>query len=90
MCDTCLRLMVAIDRLQESGFAPLAREYLAKLVPGGSPTRLGDNGDLLIGDGGAAAESRSLVAALRAPSWLDPVTGAPSLGPPVWAHGADA
>jgi hypothetical protein len=81
--------MAAIACWQESGFAPLGREYLAKLVPGGSRTRLGDNGDLLIGDGGAAVESHSLVAALRAPSWLDPVTGAPSLGPQVWEHRAD-
>jgi biotin-(acetyl-CoA carboxylase) ligase len=82
-------LMVAIARWQESGFALLAREYLAKLGPGGTRPNLGDNGDLLIRDGGAVVESRSLVSALRAPSWLDPVTGAPSLGPPVWAHRAD-
>jgi biotin-(acetyl-CoA carboxylase) ligase len=82
-------LMVAIDRLQESGFAALAREYLAKLVPSETRRNIGDNGDLLIRHGGAAVESRSLASALCGPSWLDPVTGAPSLGPPVWAYRAD-
>ena len=82
-------LMVAIDRLQESGFAALAREYLAKLAPSETRRNLGDNGDLLILDVGVALESRSLVSALRAPSWLDPVTGAPSLGPPVSAYRTD-
>jgi biotin-(acetyl-CoA carboxylase) ligase len=81
-------LMAAIARWQESGFAPLAREYLARLVPDGAHRNLGDNGDLLIRHGGAPVESRSLASALRAPPWLDPVTGAPSLGPPVWAHRA--
>jgi biotin-(acetyl-CoA carboxylase) ligase len=81
-------LMAAIARRQESGFAPLARDYLAKLVPDGTHPNLGDNGDLLLRRGRAAAESRSLASALRAPSWLDPVTGAPSLGPAVSAHGA--
>jgi hypothetical protein len=81
--------MVAIDRLQESGFAALAREYLAKLVPSETRRNLGDNGDLLIRAVAADLESRSLVSALRAPSWLDPVTGAPSLGPPVSAYRTD-
>jgi hypothetical protein len=82
-------LMVAIARWQESGFAALAREYLAKLVPNGMRRCLADNGNLLIRAVAAASEGRSLVSALRAPSWLDPVTGAPSLGPPVWAYRAD-
>jgi biotin-(acetyl-CoA carboxylase) ligase len=82
------QLMAAIARWQESGFAPLAREYSARMVPDGACRNLGDKGDLLIRHGGAAVESRSLALALRAPSWLDPVTGAPSLGPPVWAYRA--
>src|SRR2546423_3174479 len=82
-------LMVAIDRLQESGFAALAREYLAKLAPSETRRNLGDNGDLLIRAVAADLESRSLVSALRAPSWLDPATGAPSPWPLVWAHRAD-
>src|SRR5258708_7513268 len=42
-------LMVALDRWQENGAAPLARDYLAKLTPK-RPMRaeIGDNGDLLI------------------------------------------
>jgi hypothetical protein len=82
-------LMAAIARWQESGFAPVARQYLARLVPDKACRNLGDNGDLLIRHGGAAVENRSLASALRAPSWLDPVTGAPSLGPPVRAYRAD-
>lgn len=78
-------LMAAIARWQESGSAPLAREYLAKLVPDGTCRELHDDGDLLIRDGDAIVESRSLASALRAPSWLDPATGAPSLGPSVWS-----
>jgi len=81
-------LMAAIARWQESGYAPLAREYLSKLVPNGTHRTLADNGDLLIRQEGATGESRSLASALRTPSWVDPVTGAPSLGPPVWAHRA--
>jgi hypothetical protein len=81
-------LMAAIARWQESGVAPLAREYLSKLAPDGTHRSLADNGDLMIREDGATVESRSLASALRAPSWLDPVTGAPSLGPPVWAHRA--
>jgi biotin-(acetyl-CoA carboxylase) ligase len=81
-------LMLTIARWQEGGLSPLAREYLAKLVPDGTRRNLADNGDLLIREEGATVESRSLASALRAPSWVDPVTGAPSLGPPVWAHRA--
>jgi biotin-(acetyl-CoA carboxylase) ligase len=81
-------LMVAVDRWRELGFASVAREYLAMLATDGAHCRLGNNGDLLIGDTGAAVESRSLLSALRLPSWLDPATGAPSLGPRVLAPGA--
>ncbi len=79
-------LMAAIARWQESGFAPLAGEYLAKLAPAKLRRNLAPNGDLLIYEDDAAVESRSLELALRAPSWLDPVTRAPSLGPPVSAR----
>jgi biotin-(acetyl-CoA carboxylase) ligase len=72
-------LMAAIARWQESGFSPLVREYLAKLVCDGTRRNLDDNGDLLIRHGGAAVESRNFASALRAPSWLDPVASASSL-----------
>ena len=82
-------LMAAIARWQESGFAPLAGEYMARLAPDRAHRNLGDNGDLLIRHGSAPVGSRNLASALRGPSWLDPLTGAPSLGPPVWAYRAD-
>ncbi|HYU11942.1 MAG TPA: biotin/lipoate--protein ligase family protein, partial [Stellaceae bacterium] len=73
-------LMVAIDRWQESGFAPIAREYRSKLSRAGPAKHdIVDNGDLLISTAGKPAERRSLTAALRAPSWLDPLTGGPLL-----------
>jgi biotin-(acetyl-CoA carboxylase) ligase len=81
-------LMVTLDRWREGGFAPLATEYLARLAPGGMCRNLGDNGDLLIRDGGRAVENRGLVSALCAPSWLDAKTGAPSLGPQIRGRGA--
>jgi len=79
-------LMVEIDRWQESGFAPLARDYLAKLILE-KPARceIADNGDLLVAASGAGVERHSLAAALQAPSWLDPATSDPSL---VWPPAA--
>ena len=66
-------LMVATDHWQEAGFAPIAREYLARLTPDGDISReIGTNGDLRIHVSDKPAETRSLVTALRAPSWLDP------------------
>jgi hypothetical protein len=67
-------LMVALDRWQEAGFAPLAEDYLARLSRRGAG--LGADGDLLASDGRCG-----LAAALRAPSWLDPATGVPALRP---------
>jgi biotin-(acetyl-CoA carboxylase) ligase len=73
-------LMVALDRWQEGGFAPLAREYLVKLRPEPGVRRsLAANGDLLIESAGRPAESRQLQPALQSPSWLDPQTGGPRL-----------
>jgi biotin-(acetyl-CoA carboxylase) ligase len=65
-------LMVTFDRWQEVGFAPVARDYLAKLERN-APRGLDDDGNLLLPDGGQAR----LAAALAVPSWLDPATGAP-------------
>jgi hypothetical protein len=67
-------LMVALDRWQEAGFASLAEDYSARLSRRGAG--LGADGDLLAADG-----RRSLAAALRVPSWLDPATGLPVLRP---------
>jgi len=73
-------LMVAVDRWQEDGFAPIAREYISKLKPeGGARHNIGDNGDFGIWRTGKQTECRKLLPALSAPSWLDPRTGGPHL-----------
>ena len=69
-------LMVAIDRWQEDGFAPIAREYISKLKPeNGMRRHIGENGDLGIRLAGERTEWRELLPALKAPSWLDPGIG---------------
>jgi biotin-(acetyl-CoA carboxylase) ligase len=73
-------LMVAIDRWQEAGFAPIAREYIAKLKPDSGVHRdISENGDLDVRRSGKPVERRKLMPALKAPSWLDPKTGGPRL-----------
>ena len=75
-------LMAGFDEWGELGFAPLARRWLDRLPrQGGERFRIADNGDLLAYRGASLrpAGRRSLARALAAPSWLDPVTGAPWL-----------
>jgi biotin-(acetyl-CoA carboxylase) ligase len=73
-------LMTAVDRWQEGGFAPIAREYISKLEPtSGVYRNIGENGDLAVRRAGEPIEYRHLLAALKAPSWLDPKTGGPRL-----------
>lgn len=74
-------LMVAIDVWEEHGFAPLAKEYVARLPrEQGARRDIDDNGDLLLRRAGQAeVERRLLVPALAAPSWLDPAIGGPRL-----------
>jgi biotin-(acetyl-CoA carboxylase) ligase len=73
-------LMIAIDRWQEAGFAPIAKEYIAKLKPESGVHRdISENGDLDARRSGELVERRELVPALKAPSWLDPRTGGPRL-----------
>jgi biotin-(acetyl-CoA carboxylase) ligase len=73
-------LMVAVDRWQEEGFTPIAREYISKLKPeSGVRCDIGDNGDLDVRRAGELVECRKLLPALRAPSWLDPRTGGPRI-----------
>jgi hypothetical protein len=71
--------MVALDAWQEHGFAAVAREYLARLPRAPGQRRdIADNGDLLTRRMASEVDERqSFVAALAAPSWLDPATGAP-------------
>jgi len=72
-------LMVAIDRWQEAGFAPIGQDYLARLAPErGAGREIDARGDLVIRRVGKPIERRELVPALQAPpSWLDPATGGP-------------
>ena len=74
-------LMVAVDRWQESGFAPIAQEYISKLKPesGVLSRNIGENGDLNVGRAGELVECRKLLPTLKVPSWLDPSTGGPRL-----------
>ena len=63
-------LMVTLDRWQEAGFAPIARDYLDKLGRD-APRGLDDDGNLLLPGG----SRQDLAAALTGPSWLDPASG---------------
>ena len=85
-------LMAAFDTSQEKGFGEVARNYLSRLAPEWAQLRkvgpadhpnairrdIDHEGNLLIRypDTGKV-EQRSLAGALAAPSWLDPVSGAP-------------
>jgi len=69
-------LMAATDLWQEAGFAPIAKQYLARLrSERGVCREIGDDGDLRLRAPGKPVESRALIAALRRPSWLDPASG---------------
>jgi biotin-(acetyl-CoA carboxylase) ligase len=72
-------LMVQIDAWQEYGFATVAKDYLARLEPDKGVRRdIDDNGDLLVRRvGEAEVERKPLIAALAAPTWLDPATRGP-------------
>ncbi len=73
-------LMVAVDRWQEGGFTPIAKEYIAKLKPGiGVRRDIGENGDLVVLRPGEVVECRKLLPALNVPAWLDPGTGEPRI-----------
>jgi biotin-(acetyl-CoA carboxylase) ligase len=73
-------LMVAIDRWQEDGFAPVAQDYLAKLMPAKRIRHdIADNGDLLAVSPGEPTERLSLASALPMPSWFNPATNGPLL-----------
>ena len=69
-------LMAATDLWQEAGFAPIAKQYLARLRPERGVCReIGDDGDLCLRSPSKPVESRALIAALRRPSWLNPASG---------------
>jgi hypothetical protein len=69
-------LMVAMDRWQESGFAPIARDYVARLEAAEARGVIDANGDFSSGSGQARAR-RALLPALLKPAWRDPATGGP-------------
>ena len=72
-------LMVQVDAWQEYGFKEIAKAYLARLAPEKATRRdIDDNGDLLVRRlDRPDVERRSLIAALKKPSWLDPKTRGP-------------
>ena len=71
--------MVAIDSWAESGFAAVAKSYLARLpVEHGLRRDIDDNGDLLVRRmGKVEVERRALLPRLAQPSWFDPVAKGP-------------
>lgn len=74
-------LMSAFHQWSETGFAPVARQWLERLSRTGQGARLADNGDLLLsGKSGQDGFGRqSLAKAVASPGWLDPATGMPWL-----------
>jgi hypothetical protein len=74
-------LMVNVDVWQQHGFAVVARNFLSRLtVEKDVRPSIDDNGDLMLTRVDTRAIGRqSLLAALAAPSWLDPATGDPML-----------
>jgi hypothetical protein len=72
-------LMATVDSCREGGFGEVATHYLSRLARAdGGHRDIDQNGDLLVRPAaGGKVERRSLVAALAAPSWLDPRTGGP-------------
>lgn len=71
--------MVAIDTWHESGFAVVAKNYLARLpVEKGLRRDIDDNGDLLVRRmGKVEVERRALLPQFAQPSWFDPKTKGP-------------
>jgi hypothetical protein len=70
-------LMATVDSCRENGFGEVAKRYLSRLAPADGLRRdLDQQGDLLARRAaGGELERRSIIAALAAPSWLDPKTG---------------
>jgi biotin-(acetyl-CoA carboxylase) ligase len=69
--------MTAIDAWQAHGFEEVVKAYLPRLPTSDARTEIAENGDLVLRPSRhGTAERRSLVAALRQPSWIDPTSGA--------------
>jgi biotin-(acetyl-CoA carboxylase) ligase len=86
-------LMATIDSCRESGFGEATKRYLsqlrpeaglrpeAELRPAAGRHDIDQQGDLLVRRPGGKVERHSIIAALAAPSWLDPKTGGPRVKP---------
>jgi biotin-(acetyl-CoA carboxylase) ligase len=73
-------LMVALDCWQESGFIPIAKQYISKLKSeSGVHYDISESGNLGIRRAGELVGCRNLLAALKTPPWFDPRTGGPRL-----------
>jgi biotin-(acetyl-CoA carboxylase) ligase len=75
-------LMAGFDEWGETGFTPIARQWLNRLPQNTNEYfELAENGDLLISskDDPQPRARRDLAEALATPSWLDPATGMPWL-----------
>lgn len=74
-------LMSGFHEWSETGFQPIARNWLDRLPSNDDEdTQIAENGDLLISQPGSrACERRNLADALASPSWLDPATAMPWL-----------
>jgi len=71
-------LMVAIDSWQESGFAPVAKNYLQRLPREQGIRDIDDNGDLLVRRLGKVDTIRQeFLPRLMQPTWFDPVAKGP-------------
>jgi hypothetical protein len=82
LVESFARHFMAInDAWQEFGFSAVAKSYLPRLRPeSGVRREIDENGDLLERRAGKdKVGRRSLVAALKKPSWLDERTGGPKL-----------
>jgi biotin-(acetyl-CoA carboxylase) ligase len=75
-------LMATVDGYRERGFGEVAKRYLLRLRPAAGLRRdIDQQGDLLVRRPGGEVERHSIIAALAAPSWLDPKTGGPRVKP---------
>lgn len=73
-------MMAELHESQNRGFDAVAARYLTRLPDDyGLGASISEAGDLIVPHAGREPERKSLRAALAAPTWLDPATGAPWL-----------
>jgi hypothetical protein len=71
--------MIALDRWNESGLAPLAKDYTATLRHRGKGIYSIANDGALVEQVERMSKRHALASALLLPSWLDVRTGGPRL-----------